>query len=151
MPGYINHDELQKSTGTSMIPYPPKKSLTEIIKCHLAPTKSPYWKALWQFNRCNGTATLVQSQVSIIVLCPRYLNHANEYKISQTLINEWRDKIPIDAISKAKYKAKEICESLKIKRGKIKNLVVGEVHEKYLSGNFHISFKGTGSPDSKFE
>ena len=67
------------------------------------------------------------------------LNHANEYKISQTLINEWRDKIPIDAISKAKYKAKEICESLKIKRGKIKNLVVGEVHEKYLSGNFHIS------------
>ena len=53
---------------------------------------------------------------------------------SQTLINEWRDKIPIDAISKAKYKAKEICESLKIKRGKIKNLVVGEVNEKYLSG-----------------
>ena len=62
------------------------------------------------------------------------MNRANEYKISQTLINEWRDKIPIDAISKAKYKAKEICENLKIKRGKIKNLVVGEVHEKYLSG-----------------
>ena len=50
------------------------------------------------------------------------------------MLNEWRDKIPIDAISKAKYKAKEICESLKIKRGKIKNLVVGEVNEKYLSG-----------------
>ena len=50
------------------------------------------------------------------------------------MLNEWRDKIPIDAISKAKYKAKEICESLKIKRGKIKNLVVGVVNEKYLSG-----------------
>jgi len=56
------------------------------------------------------------------------------------LINEWRDKIPIDAISKAKYKAKEICESLKIKRGKIKNLVVGEVNEKYLSG-FYLHIK----------
>ena len=40
----------------------------------------------------------------------------------------------MDAIQKAKFKGKEICESLKIKRGEIKKLVVGEVHEKYHAG-----------------
>jgi len=49
-------------------------------------------------------------------------------------LNEWREKIPIDAIQKAKYKAKEISESLKIKRGEIKTLIVGEVKEKYQQG-----------------
>ena len=53
---------------------------------------------------------------------------------SQNLIQEWRNKLPVDAINRAKFKAKEICESLKVKRGDIKTLVVGDVTEKYMAG-----------------
>jgi len=94
------------------------------IECQVTLTMTNYKKAQLQRNHLieklcdNSTVVTVQ---------PLLFSH------SQTLINEWRNKIPIDAISKAKYKAKEICESLKIKRGKIKSLVVGEVNEKYLS------------------
>ena len=53
---------------------------------------------------------------------------------SQNLIAEWREKLPIDAINRAKFKAKEICESLRVKRGEIKTLVVGDVEEKLMAG-----------------
>ena len=55
---------------------------------------------------------------------------------SQNLIGEWREKLPIDAINRAKFKAKEICDSLRVKRGEIKSLVVGDVTEKYLAGTY---------------
>lgn len=94
------------------------------VECQVTLTMTNLKKAQLQRNHLieklcdNSTVVTVQ---------PILFSH------SHTLLNEWRDKIPLDAISKAKYKGKEICESLKIKRGKIKNLVVGEVHEKYLS------------------
>ena len=50
------------------------------------------------------------------------------------ILEDWRNKIPVDAIQKAKYKAKEICESLRVKRGEIKTLVVGDCKETYMKG-----------------
>lgn len=92
------------------------------IESQVTITMSNYKKA--QLQRNHFIEKLCDNS-TVVTVHPLLFSH------SQTLLNEWREKIPIDAIQKAKYKAKEISESLKIKRGEIKTLIVGEVKEKY--------------------